>query len=213
MADLGPAWIGLAGVAAGSIISTVGTYLVVRANARSAAAQRTHERQMAEETRDADEKRARDSYQVETLIELQLALQRFARATAASHYEDTAHHRRTREAWGSQLLGEHWSRMLLESSTMVGLLCARVADDETRQVAQLAHAAISAVTNATSEADAEDRMAEAIGAVEGAHDRIGRLLRTLPPPASYRPIVTSPFAEPPELEPPEPEPPEPEPPS
>jgi hypothetical protein len=172
---------GFLGVVVGAGISLIGTYGQTRAAERARRSERDEQRANAIE-----------SFQIETLLELQVALQREGRAQGRAHHADLVHHRNTGEPWGKQLLGEKLNNDLLVAATAVTLLTSRVRSDTVRAASEAAHEAANACSS-RSESEAEDRFAAFQRHLAAAQVAIGEALRELPPPAVYRPIVTTPF--------------------
>jgi hypothetical protein len=85
---------------------------------------------------------------------------------------------------------------LLESGTAVTLLAARVATEQVRASISKCEETVTDLHYASSEETAEEDLPEAIASVDHAQELIGAVLRRLPPPTAYRPIVTSPFVGP-----------------
>jgi hypothetical protein len=149
---------------------------------------------MAAEQRDADRELRRQTFQAQTLVELQLALARFDRAVGAIRVHDERAARTGGQPWGKARLPGDRNIELLELGIVLRLLAARVADEALRRNITRAHELGMKTAIARSETESMDAMALAIAASEDAADRIGELLRVLPPPdVPPAPLVTRPI--------------------
>lgn len=192
-ADLGPAWIALAGGLAGTLGGFVGTRTSLRGARDLAADQQAHERVMAEDARRSLAERERLSYEVETLLELQIVVHRTIRVCGrffSWHLENEGQVDSERPI--DKFLEEQRSNMrqLLEVDAALILLSSRIADDEVRVAASAGRLAANRLRFAPDLNGAMDHWDEARKHLNAAQERIGTLLQDLPPPTVFRPIVS-----------------------
>ncbi len=188
LADTDPA-IATAAIAAGAaILGTVVGGLITLAVAR---AQFEHESSMAATEAARAQADSRAVFQADTLAELQVALQRYARATGAILHQDELAHA-AGAPWGRQQIQGGWSSDSLVVGTAILLLISRAENEHIRDLSKQARDALNRVTFTTSSREAKSEMMEATSLVETSLAAIGDELRRLPPPSgTYRPFITS----------------------
>lgn len=147
-----------------------------------------HQRALAADEREADLTRRRGEFQAETLLELQLATQRLARATGSLHYDEVLRTQHGGESWGASRHNPTWSMESHNAGTAVLLLASRVQDEEVRQAVAHFKEATTAQALARSEAESQAQLMAGIDRHQHLLELIGRLVRDLPPP-STRPTV------------------------
>jgi predicted nucleotidyltransferase len=191
--DLGPALIAFGGVAAGSIASYFGTRSTLRAASQTAREQRSHDQAMANATRAAEEDRERLSYEVDTLLELQIVVHRMIRVAGklfSWHLDTSMYTPGTYPVEWLERRGRLLRRLLAADAAIV-LLGSRVRDEEVRLAVEQGRTDSNRLRFVTGDIDkAMDISEEARRSLSDAQARIGELLRTLPPPTSFRPVVS-----------------------
>jgi hypothetical protein len=127
----------------------------------------------------------RVTFQRQTLLELQEAVQDLARSTGESHVQDERAYKETGK-WQKQLLGEELAEKLLVANRRVLLLAVRVRDETLRNT-------VNEFRKLTTELETFDRkvpdaqlreasfaaLKEAVPVLEQFHERVGEILRTL----------------------------------
>ncbi len=187
--DLGPAWIALAGGLFGSAAGYLGTKATLKASAQQAA----DERHEARET-------ARVTYAVETLLELQIVVHRAIRLCGRMnnwHMEmgDRGEPGALRGTPQYLAQGREYQRRVLAVDAAIILLASRVRDDEVRMGANIGRLAMLRLLRASNISRAGDLWEEARKELTAVQERIGELLRDLPPPVVFRPLVSEMWAD------------------
>jgi hypothetical protein len=190
-ADTSAAWIGLVGVFAGALISIIGTWILTRSQERSQVKHREHEKSMAEEEVDRARQDAIDTYQVETLLELQIALHRFMRLTFKTVMTYRLHHRSTGEVYGSTFLEPTLNLESMEATSVLRILSSRVRSAGVRNSIDGVIGLGLRYQDASTEAGAVQVEPALQGAAMKAQEFIRLALEELPAPSLYRPIVSS----------------------
>lgn len=141
---------------------------------------RLSERERERRAQEREERLAirRDDFQRETLLALQVAVQKMVRTTGKMHHEDVMAHRSTGQ-WQRQLFSEDLSDDSLRNMTDTMLLGSRVRDSEARTLADQLREQCTAIGGSPDEQTAEARMATATITHERLIGRIGQLLREM----------------------------------
>jgi hypothetical protein len=120
----------------------------------------------------------RITFQRETLLQLQEAVQKLGRATGRTNHLDEMAFRKTNE-WGKQMLPEDLNEGYFAASTQTALLSSRVRDDTVRQLTESFRAVSSKAILAETAADAHSQLQSLMGISNELHGRIGKLIRTI----------------------------------
>ncbi|HTV86968.1 MAG TPA: hypothetical protein VME63_16330 [Dyella sp.] len=120
----------------------------------------------------------RVEFQRSTLLDLQNAMQKLARATGKASHEDTMAFRQTGE-WGKNLVSEEADTGSLEGHTSINILRVRVSDNYIRAVAEKFSRACSRHVHCKSEAESDACINEMFKYMQELNERIGEILRTL----------------------------------
>ena len=153
------------------------------------------DRETRKETRRDQLSEQRWSFQRQTLLELQEAIQDLARATGAAHHQDEMAFRETGR-WQRQVLVDDLSERGSLTSRRVLMLAVRVRDESLRDAVQRFRRLTSQTETSLgrgSTPDAELRNAsnaallDAMPLLEQIHERIGEILRTLNDEESNQP--------------------------
>lgn len=167
MADLGPSLITGAAVIAGGALAVGGGVVTQLLQGRASAQARL------DASRDQ-----RNEFQRQTILELQDAIYRMARAAGKAHHADTMAHK-SGAAWGTTLLGQEIDQELLNAMVRLKLIAQRIKDDALRKLAiEFATQAIQ-VSGEPTKAAAEARLKAATEIQQKALDRSGEALRPL----------------------------------
>ncbi len=127
--------------------------------------------------RDEERQDRRETFQRETLLALQDATRRVARATGAIHHLDVVHHRTSEEPFARQQTGDEWNQKHNEAMSDLQMLKVRVMDENLRHLIDDLVNSISGVLFAPSENEASAALQEGIAISTAVHERIGQLLR------------------------------------
>jgi hypothetical protein len=119
----------------------------------------------------------RDDFQRQTLLELQEAVARFARAAGRAYDHDWKAHEET-GTWGRRLLGPELDEEFLAAQVSLRLLAERIRDDQLRPLAYGFSNRGVLVTIATSKELATTRMDDWMESLTKLQDRLGEVLRS-----------------------------------
>jgi hypothetical protein len=120
----------------------------------------------------------RMEFQRSTLLDLQSAMQKLARATGKSHHEDLMAFRRTQK-WGANGYSDEASTTSLENQAAINLLHVRVNDPNIREVASKFTNACARHVTCESKSDSDACMEEMSKHMKELNERIGEALRSL----------------------------------
>jgi hypothetical protein len=120
----------------------------------------------------------RVTFQRDTLLQLQEAVQRLARATGRTNHLDEMAYRKTNE-WAKEQLPEDLNEGWFVASTQTALLASRVRDDAVQQLVENFRTASTHATLAETPADARRQMQVLMDINSELHGRIGKLIRTI----------------------------------
>jgi hypothetical protein len=142
-------------------------------------------RRSVERERDAREATRRDrlferrsTFQRDTLLALQEATMRLARATGAIHHQDTMSFRST-GIWQRQLLPDDLNEGFRLAQVETSTLAARVRDDATRELVARFRKLCADSVISVSQAQGDGLMTNMSPMLDDLNQRIGELLRTL----------------------------------
>lgn len=121
---------------------------------------------------------SRITFQRETLLALQEAAQKLARASGRAQHLDLMASRQNGR-WGRQLLPPDLDDELLTTQTQTNLLASRVRDEAVRTLAQQFKTAAVDLISARSEAEAIDMLRHAIDVHTQLNGRIGEVIRSI----------------------------------
>ncbi|MGV3729143.1 MAG: hypothetical protein ACO1NN_00085 [Sphingopyxis sp.] len=138
----------------------------------------SRERERRREERSERLEARRTDFQRDTLLNLQVASQKFMRATGAMHFQDVIAFRET-GAWQKGQFGEELSNEHLRQLTETMLLASRVWDDEARALAGKLRIGATAVSASATERDAEHQMTIVTDIQQALIERIGKLVREM----------------------------------
>lgn len=165
----GAAW-GFIGALAGAIVGAFTSIATTVIANRNAAALQTRA--------DSLERKERErTFQRETLLAAQDALQDLARQTSRAHHEDLLAHRRG-EPWGKSLLSDEVDECLGLANRRLFALVERIADDALRTELKEVHSKFTRTTMSGSEAEAHAHMQVSVAVFNRAMERLGAVLRT-----------------------------------
>jgi hypothetical protein len=167
-------WEGLAGtfsVLAGGFLTIASGWFADRRLTARERGRRCEERNERLATR-------RDEFQRETLLALQEASQKLLRTTGAMYHQDVMEFRKSGR-WQRQAFRDGRSEEYLHQNTDTMLLGSRVADNETRALANELRRLASLVTLSEDEREAQVRLTSAAETQEALIYRIGELVRAL----------------------------------
>lgn len=180
--DLGPAWLALAGGLFGAGAGYLGTRATLKASAAEAAKER-------EEARDL----ARLTYAVETLLELQIVVHRTIRLCGRIlnwHRESEGLTNAERSTTEFLKAATELQRKVLAADAAIILLASRIEDEPVRLDSSSGRIAMLMLLRAPDFKEAAPLWEEARTHLNRAQERIGSLLRDLPPPMVFRPVVS-----------------------
>lgn len=137
------------------------------------------ERKLAKGARGAERDVRWATFQRETLIDLQDAVQRYMRAHGAIMHRDIMTSREAGE-WTPGLAGEEWSQQAFDAGVELTMLGPRVDDDEVRRLVEQMKTTVGpiAVGVTGSEEASHEVMNEALDLLQRFHALTGELLRT-----------------------------------
>lgn len=120
----------------------------------------------------------RVEFQRSTLLDLQSAMQKLARATGKASHEDTMAFRQT-GVWGKNHVSEEANIGALEAHTLINILRVRVNDERIRVIADKFSSTCSHHVFCKSEEKSDACMREMSKHMVELNERIGEILRTL----------------------------------
>jgi hypothetical protein len=120
----------------------------------------------------------RAEFQRSTLLDLQTAMQKLARATGKASHDDLMAFRETGE-WGRNQISEEANTGALEGHASINILRVRVNDHHIRTIAGNFSSACSRHVFCKSEAESDACMKEMSKHMTELNERIGEVLRTL----------------------------------
>jgi hypothetical protein len=120
----------------------------------------------------------RNTFQRDTLLQLQDAVQKLARATGRANHLDEMAYRKTNE-WRKEMLPEDLNEGYFVASTQTALLSSRVRDDGVRQLVENFRDVSTHAILAETPADAHRQLQGLMGISNELHGRIGMLIRTI----------------------------------
>lgn len=120
----------------------------------------------------------RADFQRQTLVDLQDALQAFARATGRAHHEDVMAYRQSGQ-WAKTPISDEWNQKLLDATGRINALWVRVLDKELRDLVVATRNASVDADMAKSDVAAEQAMRTFSESLVRAYERLGDILRTL----------------------------------
>jgi hypothetical protein len=145
-----------------------------------------HKREMAKDretrrvTRHDQRVANRITFQRDTLLQLQNAVQTLARATGRTNQLDEIAYRKTNE-WRKEQLPEDLNEGYFVASTQTALLSSRVRDDAVRQLVENFRTVSTNAILAETPADARRQLQGLMGISSELHGHIGKFVRTCCP--------------------------------
>jgi hypothetical protein len=136
------------------------------------------DRETRRETRHYQRVANRITFQRETLLLLQDAVQKLARATARTNHLDEMAYRKTNE-WRKEQLPEDLNDGYFVASTQTALLSSRVRDGSVRQLVDNFRTVSTHAILSETPADARRQLQELMDISNELHGRIGMLIRTI----------------------------------
>jgi hypothetical protein len=143
-----------------------------------------HRREMAKDretrraTRHDQRVASRITFQRETLLQLQDAVQKLARATGRTNHLDEMAYRQTNQ-WRREQLPEDLNEGYFVASTQTALFSSRVRDDAVRQLVERFRTVSTDAILAETPANARRQLQDLMGLSNELHSRIGKLIRTI----------------------------------
>ena len=119
----------------------------------------------------------RKDFQRKTLLDLQRAIQRYARAVGAAHHHDVMTARRI-GTWG-YLLSEELNQATFNTNVQLSVLATRVLDPELRSLISQFQTMATSILISTSESASEIAMRAWVQHSQDVNDRLGHILRNL----------------------------------
>lgn len=138
----------------------------------------TKEREARSATRHDQRVASRITFQRETLLQLQDAVQKLTRATGRTNHLDEMAYRKTNE-WRKEQLPEDLNDGYFVASTQTALLSSRVRDEAVRQLVEKFRTVSTDAILAETPANARRHLQELMGISNELHSRIGKLIRTI----------------------------------
>lgn len=120
----------------------------------------------------------RVEFQRSTLLDLQNAMQKLARATGKASHDDLIAFRKTGE-WGKNSVSEEANIGALEGHASINILRVRVSDDHIRAIADKFSSACSRHVYCKSEAESDACMKDMFAYMTELNNKIGEALRNL----------------------------------
>jgi len=144
----------------------------------------TKEREARLSTRHDQRIASRIAFQRDTLLQLQDAVQKLARATGQMHHLDEMAFRKT-NVWRKEQLPDELDQGYFVAQTQTSMLSSRVRDDRVRQLVSQLKTASTDVVLAPNETAASHGLRSLMTVNEELHSRIGELIRTIDDDDSY----------------------------
>jgi hypothetical protein len=139
---------------------------------------RAREREARESARRLQLFERRSDFQRETLLTLQRAISALTRATGKMYHLDEMEFRKTGK-WGGNLFPEDLDSACHEASVKTLMRLVRVRDDAVREMANTFRTSALEVSLCKSQGAAEQKMRDAISALDPLNERIELILRKL----------------------------------
>jgi uncharacterized membrane protein len=136
------------------------------------------EHEAREDMRKAQLFERRANFQRETLLALQDAAVKLARAAGRMHHFDAMEYKKTGK-WGGQLLPAGLSSDAMQSSITIMILKVRVRDEVIRELVNNFRSHANRVGVTRSEQASQEALSKMAAVIEPLHDRIGDVLRKL----------------------------------
>jgi hypothetical protein len=164
-------WLPFVTLALGYGIKTLEDWIQHRrtmAKEREARASMRHDQRIA----------SRIAFQRDTLLQLQDAVQKLARAAGRTHHLDEMAFRETK-VWRKERLPEELNQGYLVAQTQTSMLSSRVRDDRVRELVAQLKTASTDVVLARDDRASHHGLQRIISLSEELHGRIGELIRTI----------------------------------
>jgi hypothetical protein len=136
------------------------------------------EREVRASTRHEQRIASRVTFQRDTLLQLQDAVQKLARATGQTYHLDEMAFRKT-NAWRKNQLPEELDQGYFVAQTQTSMLSSRVRDDRVRELVAQLKTASTDVALAPDQAASFQGIQRLMAIDEELHGRIGELIRTI----------------------------------
>jgi hypothetical protein len=117
-------------------------------------------------------------FQRDTLLQLQDAVQKLARATGQTHHLDEMAYRKT-QTWRKAQLPEDLNEGYFVAQTQTALLSSRVRDDKVRHLVERLRTISTDAILATTPTDGRNELQNLMVVSNELHSRIGELIRTI----------------------------------
>jgi hypothetical protein len=136
------------------------------------------EREARAATRRDQRAASRITFQRETLLQLQGALQKLGRATGRTHHLDEMAYRKT-GLWRKELLPEDLNEQYLAAQTQTSLLSSRVRDETVRHLVTTFRTCSTELAISTDGAQSFRSLRAMMAVSDELHSRIGELIRSI----------------------------------
>lgn len=154
----------------------------------TAEATTSREREAREANRRALLFERRTNFQRETLLNLQDAVVKLARATGRIHHLDSTEHRKTGK-WGGQLFPDDLSESALQATANMMVLSPRVRDDRIRELATTFRNEAARVGICRGMQEATEAVSKMGASLQPLHEGIGEVLRKLDEDEEAQPTI------------------------